>query len=254
MKNKRTGDGRKWKRYCIPVAIMSMNIIAVSGFARDSIKKESSVHFLYYAEAVSDEEIEYEYDDLNRVVKATYPDGTVILYEYDKNGNMLHTTVLPPEEPETTETGGGTEAGTDDGTGSGAEGGTGSGAESGTGSGEEGGTGSGTDDGAGSGTDDGIGSGTDDGTGSGAESGTGSGAEGGTGNGADGEAGNGTDSEVESGTDDETEPDEAFGQGKQWLAVILGAVAVIAAFTAFLRGRLGNKKSTKEEGEEKNEE
>lgn len=44
------------------------------------------------------ESIQYEYDELNRVTKAEYPDGTTVTYHYDKNGNLLETIVTPPEE------------------------------------------------------------------------------------------------------------------------------------------------------------
>lgn len=50
--------------------------------------------------------IEYEYDELNRVIKAVYPDGTTLTYQYDKNGNVIETIVLPPEEAATSEAGG----------------------------------------------------------------------------------------------------------------------------------------------------
>lgn len=36
---------------------------------------------------------EYEYDDLNRIVRITYEDGSYVEYEYDKNGNILKTVV-----------------------------------------------------------------------------------------------------------------------------------------------------------------
>ncbi|MDE7367319.1 MAG: RHS repeat protein [Lachnospiraceae bacterium] len=38
-------------------------------------------------------DIKYEYDELNRIIKETYPDGTTIIYQYDKNGNLLETIV-----------------------------------------------------------------------------------------------------------------------------------------------------------------
>lgn len=44
------------------------------------------------------ESIQYEYDELNRVTKAEYPDGTTVTYHYDKNGNLLETIVTPPGE------------------------------------------------------------------------------------------------------------------------------------------------------------
>lgn len=44
----------------------------------------------------------YEYDDLNRLVKATYEDGTATEYTYDEVGNRLNmgTTVPDPDEGE----------------------------------------------------------------------------------------------------------------------------------------------------------
>lgn len=48
----------------------------------------------------------YEYDDLNRVIKVTYDDGSYITYEYDKNGNItsvkVHEAVTSKKEEETT--------------------------------------------------------------------------------------------------------------------------------------------------------
>jgi YD repeat-containing protein len=42
------------------------------------------------------ESITYEYDDLYRLIKATYSDGTVIEYSYDAAGNRLSTIKAPP--------------------------------------------------------------------------------------------------------------------------------------------------------------
>ncbi len=261
MNNKRTGDRRQWKRYCISVAIMSMNIIVLSGFAWDSIKKEYPMHFLYYAEAVSEEEIEYEYDDLNRVIKAVYPDGTVILYEYDKNGNILHTTILSPEEPEQTEaatsanntTESQSNHGTDTITNPTAEDGEQSTIENGVQSGIDAANGQKTE------TDDETGGKTDAGneTGNGAGNGTDERAE----REAESELGYDTDRTAESGNDDagknhEGETEEDFMQESNWSAVILGiaGAAIAAALIYFLRRRFHMKKNTKEEGEEENEE
>jgi YD repeat-containing protein len=36
---------------------------------------------------------QYDYDSLNRLVKATYDDGTIITYTYDANGNRLTSSV-----------------------------------------------------------------------------------------------------------------------------------------------------------------
>ena len=51
--------------------------------------------------------IEYEYDELNRVVQAVYPDGTTVEYHYDENGNLLETTVIPPEDASASDPNGG---------------------------------------------------------------------------------------------------------------------------------------------------
>lgn len=37
--------------------------------------------------------VTYEYDDLNRVTKATYSNGKVVLYVYDQAGNIIEKTV-----------------------------------------------------------------------------------------------------------------------------------------------------------------
>lgn len=56
---------------------------------------------------MSEEEagVEYEYDELNRVIKETYPNGTIIIYRYDKNGNLLETIVSALEETDAANTG-----------------------------------------------------------------------------------------------------------------------------------------------------
>lgn len=40
------------------------------------------------AEQAGKTEIEYQYDALGRVIKTVYPDGTVLTYTYDANGNL----------------------------------------------------------------------------------------------------------------------------------------------------------------------
>jgi YD repeat-containing protein len=42
------------------------------------------------------ETVTYEYDDLYRLTKATYSDGTVIEYTYDAAGNRHSVTRTPP--------------------------------------------------------------------------------------------------------------------------------------------------------------
>lgn len=39
----------------------------------------------------------YEYDNLDRVTKVTYEDGSCVTYEYDASGNMTDTSVYEPE-------------------------------------------------------------------------------------------------------------------------------------------------------------
>ncbi|MEI5639456.1 MULTISPECIES: RHS repeat domain-containing protein [unclassified Pseudoalteromonas] len=58
----------------------------------------------------------YKYDNNNRITEATYKDGTVVSYSYDKNGNLL--SVTPTESSS-----GGDDSGESD-TGSGDTGGT----------------------------------------------------------------------------------------------------------------------------------
>ncbi len=40
---------------------------------------------------------EYEYDDLNRIIKVTYEDGETVEYVYDSNGNIIETIVNSDE-------------------------------------------------------------------------------------------------------------------------------------------------------------
>ena len=41
---------------------------------------------------------EYEYDDLNRLIKVTYDDGSYVEYVYDSNGNIISTKVHKAED------------------------------------------------------------------------------------------------------------------------------------------------------------
>src|SRR4030043_1784565 len=47
------------------------------------------------------ETVTYEYDDLYRLIRATYSDGTVIEYTYDAAGNRLSTIKAPPAQAPT---------------------------------------------------------------------------------------------------------------------------------------------------------
>ena len=40
----------------------------------------------------------YEYDELNRLKKVNYDNGTVIEYSYDAAGNLLTSTTIPGSE------------------------------------------------------------------------------------------------------------------------------------------------------------
>lgn len=46
---------------------------------------------------------QYEYDELNRVVKVIYEDGSYVEYTYDQNGNILCITVHSNKPPQTEE-------------------------------------------------------------------------------------------------------------------------------------------------------
>ena len=46
----------------------------------------------------SSTEMRYEYDELNRIVKVIYPDGTIVTYEYDENGNITKTNIITPDQ------------------------------------------------------------------------------------------------------------------------------------------------------------
>jgi len=52
-------------------------------------------------EQESSTEIRYEYDELNRIVKVVYPDGTIVIYEYDENGNITKTNIITPDQERT---------------------------------------------------------------------------------------------------------------------------------------------------------
>lgn len=47
---------------------------------------------------------EVEYDDLNRVTKVTYDDGSYVEYEYDRNGNIVSINVYDANEEQRNET------------------------------------------------------------------------------------------------------------------------------------------------------
>lgn len=57
----------------------------------------------YSVAAEESDGVEYEYDELNRIIRAVYPDGTVVTYQYDANGNITDTKIIPPGQAEVTE-------------------------------------------------------------------------------------------------------------------------------------------------------
>ena len=146
--------------------------------------------------------VQYTYDSLGRVVSATYPDGTIVHYDYDRNGNLNSSTIQKKAESEESggTTGGGTGGTTGGGTGEttgGGTGGTTGGETGGTTGGETGGT---TDEGAGGTTSGETGGTTDEGAGGT----TGEGAGGTTGGETGGTTGEGT-GETTSGTTENQE-------------------------------------------------
>lgn len=58
------------------------------------------------AEQADKTEIEYQYDALGRVIKTVYPDGTVLTYTYDANGNLsgVEKTAGDGKKPESSKT------------------------------------------------------------------------------------------------------------------------------------------------------
>ncbi|MBQ8983532.1 MAG: RHS repeat protein [Lachnospiraceae bacterium] len=75
--------------------------VGISGYT--GLQVYASVMNISIINQESSQSIEYEYDELNRVIEVRYPDGTIVLYEYDKNGNIKKTTVIPSSEDTTTE-------------------------------------------------------------------------------------------------------------------------------------------------------
>lgn len=55
---------------------------------------------------------EYKYDTNNRITEATYKDGTVVSYTYDKNGNLL--SITPTESSSDGDDSGGSDTGSGD--------------------------------------------------------------------------------------------------------------------------------------------
>lgn len=67
------------------VYIILTGIVCCLIFPHGNIFKKNNLNQVY----AQNSSVRYSYDSLGRVSSATYPDGTVIIYEYDKNGNLL---------------------------------------------------------------------------------------------------------------------------------------------------------------------
>ena len=48
----------------------------------------SLIFFVVFSYGIKTYATEYEYDELNRVIKVMYEDGSYVTYRYDKNGNI----------------------------------------------------------------------------------------------------------------------------------------------------------------------
>ena len=77
------------KRRSLFVAIMSISIVAILLF--NSI-------FLIVSSAETNQSVTYQYDNLGRVLKAIYPDGSIADYTYDKNGNIKSVTITQSKD------------------------------------------------------------------------------------------------------------------------------------------------------------
>jgi YD repeat-containing protein len=51
---------------------------------------------LFSAVPTSGQTVNYYYDDLNRLIRVEYPDGTIIGYGYDEAGNRFEEALVPP--------------------------------------------------------------------------------------------------------------------------------------------------------------
>lgn len=57
---------------------------------RDIISLIGSASFVLISFVANAETITHSYDDLNRLIKSEYSDGTVLIYEYDELGNRIY--------------------------------------------------------------------------------------------------------------------------------------------------------------------
>ena len=61
------------------------------------------------------QDIQYDYDSLGRISSARYPNGTEVKFEYDANGNLLHSEVIKKQEkPNSSEETGGNQGNTEE--------------------------------------------------------------------------------------------------------------------------------------------
>jgi len=67
----------------IVVLILSLLLSSCSGSSNDSSSGETPL------KQDVNLSIAYEYDNLNRVTKAEYSDGKVVIYVYDQAGNII---------------------------------------------------------------------------------------------------------------------------------------------------------------------
>lgn len=77
------------KRFLRSILFAAMGVLLVSGSMCGAVTA---------AEQTEKAEVQYSYDSLGRVVRAVYPDGKIIIYSYDANGNLLEAKKTTPEE------------------------------------------------------------------------------------------------------------------------------------------------------------
>lgn len=76
----------KKKLLCLLVILLCCS--TVTGFSSIKLEEEET------------DGIEYEYDGLGRIIKEIYPDGSEVLYQYDRNGNLQSVVASASKEGE----------------------------------------------------------------------------------------------------------------------------------------------------------
>ncbi|MCM1494798.1 MAG: RHS repeat protein [Bacteroides sp.] len=76
----------KKKLLCLLVILLCCS--TVTGFSSIKLEEEET------------DGIEYEYDELGRIIKEIYPDGSEVLYQYDRNGNLQSVVTSASKEVE----------------------------------------------------------------------------------------------------------------------------------------------------------